>query len=142
MATVPGCPLLPQCTATPGSPSIIVGIIIDLVGCAVPPFPFGGHHLAVNSHTTKTSTAQFLLPFDTCSLSHQRLSCSTVHNQVSPEGFPGMPLPMPRPRRTGHSTKPLQTDSSFTVCKNVNPEKTAGAVPSLLCCFSGHSAFQ
>ena len=25
----------------PGSPSVIVGIIIDLVGCAAPPTPFG-----------------------------------------------------------------------------------------------------
>ena len=27
--------------STPGSPSIIVGIIIDLLGCAAPPTPFG-----------------------------------------------------------------------------------------------------
>ena len=106
MATVPGMSssTTVYCN-TPGSPSIIVGIIIDLVGCAAPPTPFWGHHLAVNTYTTETRIAQLLLPFDTCSFSNQRLSCSTVHNQVSRRDFRGLfiPLPMPRPRRTGHS---------------------------------------
>ena len=66
-------------------------------------YPFWGHHLTVNPHSTKSNSAQLLLPLDTCSFSNQRLSCSTVHYQVSPEGFPGIQSPMLHPRRTGHS---------------------------------------
>ena len=82
--------------------------------------PFRGHHLAVNSHTTKTNTAQLLLPLDTCSFSNQRLSCSTVHYQVSRRDSRGSRCP----------------------CRVLVVLATPGAVPSLLCCFFGHSAFQ
>ena len=105
-------------------------------------YPFWCHHLAVNSHTTKTNSAQLLLPLDTCSFSNQRLSCSTVHYQVSRRDFRD---PVAHAASSSHwplQVAAFQTDSSPTVCKNVNPKKTAGAVPSLLCCFSGHSAFQ
>ena len=46
-------------------------------------YPFWGHHLAVNPYTTDTGIAQLLLPSDTCGFSSQRLSCCTVHYQVS-----------------------------------------------------------
>ena len=54
---------------------------------------FWGHHLTVNSHPTKTNSAQLLLPLDTCSFSNQRLSCSTVHYQVSRRDFRGSSRP-------------------------------------------------
>ena len=56
-------------------------------------YPFWGHHLTVNSHPTKTNSAQLLLPLDTCSFSNQRLSCSTVHYQVSRGDFRGSSCP-------------------------------------------------
>ena len=104
-------------------------------------YPFWGH-LTVNSHSTKSNSAQLLLPLDTCSFSNQRLSCSTVHIKC-PGGISRDPVACAA--SSSHwslQVAAFQTDSSPTVCKNVNPEKTGGAVPSLLCCFSGHSFFQ
>ena len=99
-------------------------------------YPFWGHHLAVNSHTTKTNTTQLLLSLDTCSFSDQRLSCSTVHYQVSRRDSRRSVAHAASSSYWPLQVAALQTDSSFTVCKNVKPEKTEGAVPSLLCCFS------
>ena len=56
-------------------------------------YPFWGHHLTVNSHSTKSNSAQLLLPLDTCSFSKQRFSCSTVHYQVSRRDFRGSSRP-------------------------------------------------
>ena len=105
-------------------------------------YPFWGHHVAVNLTATEAGIAQLLLPSDTCGFSNQRLSCCTVHYQVFRRDSRRSRCPCCVFVRLATPGSRTPDRLSSAVCRNVNPEKAAGAVPSLLCCFSGHSAFQ
>ena len=110
-----------------------------LVGGAAPPTPCGVIILQCTCTPRRPTSLNFGSPSDTWGFSNQRLTCCAVHYQVSRRDIPGDPVADAASSSDWpHQVAALQTDSSSTVCGNVNPEKTAGAVPSLLCCFSGH----